>query len=75
MMGPKTGYCCPECDNDENFEVSATTVRMVSITGESDVVDDPGGDIEWEDGSAMRCVSCGHEATAAQFKTEANDGI
>lgn len=48
---------CPKCGAAE-LQIEARTVRWVSIDGDGDVMEDPGGDTEWEDNSLAMCNEC-----------------
>lgn len=61
------GLKCPKCGNTRTFEVTGTTVRMVKVDGESNCIDDPGGDIEWDERAPMVCSECQHEGVTQDF--------
>lgn len=58
------GISCPECNQDEAFEVQAVTKVMVTDDGAEDM----DGNFEWDDSSVIVCRACRHHGTIGSFK-------
>jgi hypothetical protein len=59
-------YACPNCTGD-NLAVNATQCVTAYIDREGNVVDEGGGDTEWEDDAYTRCADCGIEGVVSDF--------
>ena len=59
---------CPQCEDSVRFLICATTVRMVEVTPDGDVIEDDGGDILWEDDSRAECGECAWSGTAKDLE-------
>ncbi|GIK44957.1 MAG: hypothetical protein BroJett012_08600 [Betaproteobacteria bacterium] len=62
------GMACPRCGDFGPFKIHVTQSGMAEVA--DDGTDFAGGDTEWDDDSACRCLACGHEATVRQFSGE-----
>ena len=68
-FSPKIMYRCPECGST-NLEVVVEVWATLSQTEdnlETDTSTPKGGDHEWSDNSAMRCIVCGCDDIAERF--------
>lgn len=57
---------CPKCFYNDGFLVTADIKLMLSRTGSKAT-----GDFKWSDQYPCKCPSCGHEATASDFCSDA----
>lgn len=62
-------YECPKCKGD-NLAVQATMRFTAYINRGGEVLDDDGGDTEWDGDSEMRCCDCGYDAHVWEFDVE-----
>ena len=60
------GFACPKCGEREGFSIYASSWFRLYADGVGD-----NEDVEWSDGSPVRCLECGHEASVGEFR-EAN---
>ena len=63
-------YQCPECNELEDFTIEAIMNTTCYVNGEAEVLDDSGGDIEWDGDDHMTCGTCGYEATVDHFELD-----
>lgn len=56
------GFRCPNCGQDERFNVAAIAVVTLIDNGIEDQ-----SDTEWDDESEGTCPDCGHSARAGDF--------
>lgn len=60
------GFACPKCGEREGFSIYASSWFRLYAEGVGDKED-----VEWSDGSPVRCLACGNEASVGEFR-EAN---
>lgn len=56
------GFCCPQCDNEDQFRISAKTMALVRDDGVLETAD-----MEWDDDSTCICPDCGYTAKVKNF--------
>jgi hypothetical protein len=70
-MSEITKYACPQCQSDE-LEVAvlvwATLLQDGSGDFETDTSEPDDSSHDWDGDSRMKCVACGHSATAEAFE-------
>jgi hypothetical protein len=59
------GLRCPECGQEDKFQIDATVT--LTVVGD-DVSSEP--DNTWESSSFTVCLGCDHEGTAAEFSED-----
>lgn len=57
------GVACPNCGQDERFEISARVWATVTDDG----TEDQGGDYEWTDADPCVCTKCDFRGVLGQF--------
>lgn len=70
-MSEITKYVCPQCKSEEDLEVVVAVWALLLQDGsgdfETDTSEPDDSSHDWDGDSAMKCVACGHSATAAAF--------
>lgn len=61
------GIACPKCHEEDEFAIIGSAEFMVKDDGT-----DQFRDVDWDDVSSIRCISCGHRGTVGTFRKEAN---
>lgn len=56
------GIACPKCGAEDEFKVVVTTWMTMTDEGSGDFEH-----LQWEDASPIRCTTCDHEGTVAEF--------
>ena len=62
------GIACPKCGHNGGFHIYASSWFRVYADGVED-----SSDVEWDDGSPIRCLECSFEGTLREF-TEPSKG-
>ncbi|MEJ7805004.1 MAG: hypothetical protein WKG03_03660 [Telluria sp.] len=66
-MANDYGLCCPECGQDDKFEIVAPHVIDLA---DGDLDHRPDDLLEWGDNDKITCGECGHVGTVADFEEE-----
>ncbi|TDX26769.1 hypothetical protein DFO67_11534 [Modicisalibacter xianhensis] len=59
------GIVCPECNQEEAFEIQAMTTVMVCDDGAEPM----SGNFVWDDFSTITCHACRHQGTVGSFSS------
>lgn len=65
------GFACPNCGQDESFQIPVIIRGVADVTDDGfDIGDISFIDSEWdtESGATARCDGCGHQAPVADFQ-------
>ena len=68
-LGNQFGLRCPECGKDDEIDIAATVWVRLCPDG-TDIFAAQDGDHEWEEASAAKCCSCGHDGNVSEFSTK-----
>jgi len=68
-LGNQFGLRCPECGKGDEIDIAATVWVRLCPDG-TDIFEAQNGDHEWEDASAAKCCSCGHDGVVSEFSTK-----
>jgi DNA-directed RNA polymerase subunit RPC12/RpoP len=60
------GFRCPECGSYGNFWIDAMILARVLMSDNGTVEQDVQS-TDWDDDSAVECLTCGHSATVSEF--------